>query len=115
MPRKSSTKVELRTREQILEEMRGTEASCSRLRRLLDKTLSAIRSTRFVLYVVGADGKKKRNPALKDLRELESSLRAASRHLAALKAEEAALLGKTGGKTSEYDEFAPNVGTQKVD
>jgi hypothetical protein len=109
MPRKSSTKVDPRTREQILEEMQGTEASCSRLRRLLDKTLSEIRSTRFTLYVVDDDGKRKRNPALKDMRELEGSLRAAMRHLAALRAEEAALLGSAHAEESPLDEFAPQV------
>lgn len=108
MPQKSSTKVEPRTREQILEEMKGTEATCARLRRLLDSTMSIIRSSHFTLYVVSAEGKRTRNPALKDMRELEGSLRAAQRHLAALRAEEAALIGASGAG-SEYDEFAPQV------
>jgi hypothetical protein len=73
--------------------------------------MSEIRSSRFTPYVVDDEGKRKRNPAFKDLREYESTLRAASRHLAALRAEENALIGKTG-PASEYDEWAPKVNVE---
>lgn len=110
MPPTSSTKTAPRTREQILDEMQGTEATIDRMRRFLAKTMSEIRSNHFTPYVTDAEGKRRRNPAFKDLREYESTLRAASRHQAALRAEEAALIGTTG-PASEWDEFAP---VQKV-
>jgi hypothetical protein len=109
MPPRSAVKTTPRTREQILDEIQGAEATIERLRRLLDKTMSEIRSNHFTAYVTDDEGKRKRNPAFKDLREVESTLRAASRHLAALRAEEAALIGNTTGPASEYDEWAPKT------
>jgi hypothetical protein len=111
MSRKASVKTEPRERAQILAEMQAAEATIDRMRRFLDTTMSEIRSSRFTPYIVDDEGKRKRNPAFKDLREYESTLRAASRHLAALRAEEAALIGNTTGPASEWDEFVP---VQKV-
>lgn len=108
MPPRSAAKTMPRTREQILDEIQGTEATIERLRRLLDKTMSEIRSNHFTSYITDDEGKRKRNPAFKDLREVESTLRAASRHLAALRAEEVNLIGKTGPQ-SEYDEWVPKT------
>jgi len=103
--RKSNSKVAVRTREQILAEMTATEATCIKLRLLLEQSLSAIRSSRFTLWIVDEDGKKKRNPALKDLRELEGTHRSAHRHLASLRAEMDALIGSGQAEKSALDEF----------
>jgi hypothetical protein len=108
MSRKASTKTAPRLRETILAEMQEAEATIERVRRFLATTMSEIRSSRFVPYVIDGEGKRKRNPAFKDLREYESTIRATSRHLAALRAEENALVGKSG-PASEYDEWAPKT------
>jgi hypothetical protein len=91
--------------------MQAAEATIERMRRFLDQTMSQIRSSRFTPYITDDEGKRKRNPAFKDLREYESTLRAASRHLAALRAEDANLIGKTGPQ-SEYDEWSPKVNVE---
>ena len=98
-----------RTPSVIQAELSSAEASESTIRRLLDKSLRKIRSARFEPYVTDGDGKRKRNPLLKDVREYEATLRCVSRHMAALRAEEAALIGNTGGPASEWDEFVPKV------
>jgi hypothetical protein len=70
--------------------------------------MSVIRSSRFQPYVIEENAKgipvRKRNPAFKELREYEATLRSASRHMAALRAEEAALL-ETAPEENPWSEF----------
>jgi hypothetical protein len=103
------TKVVKRTPAVIHEELSSAEATERTLRKFLDKALRKIRAARFEPYVVDGDGKKKRNPLLKDVREYEATLRCVVRHMAALRAEEAALLGSQPAVDDEYSEFAPEV------
>jgi len=105
MARRSKAKPVTRTLEQIRAEMLAVEATVARIRKLLDSAMSVIRSSRFTLYIVDDDGKRKRNPALKDVRELEGTLRSATRHLSALRIEEARLLETAPVSASPFAEF----------
>jgi hypothetical protein len=105
---KDEAKVVKRTPAEIHDELSGADATERTLRKFLDKALRKIRAVRFEPYIVDSDGKKKRNPLLKDVREYEATLRCVVRHKA-LRAEEAALLGSQPADASEYAEFAPEI------
>src|ERR1700722_1872317 len=101
MPRKSNAKVVSRSLPEVQAEMTEVDATIAKLRKLLETSMSVIRNTRFQPYIV-EDGKRKRNPVLKDLREYESTLRCAQRHLAALRAEEAKIVEQQPEQASQW-------------
>lgn len=112
MPRKSKANVPERTLEAVRAEMQATAATCDRLKRLLESSMSAIRSSRFRPYIEEINSKgvpvKKRNPALKELREYRATLRAAREHLADLRAEEAEIMEHAAPVSrSRFADFAP--------
>lgn len=113
MPNKSAIKAQPRTLEQIRIDIDACNATCAKLRRFLDKTMSVIRAQRFQPYTMVANAAgvmvRKRHPALKDLREYTATLRAAREHLAALRAEETALLKVAADvESNPWSEFTPN-------
>ena len=109
MTQEVETKIVKRTPAMIHEELSSAEATERTLRKLLDKALRKIRAARFEAYIVDGDGKKKRNPLFKDVREYEATLRCVTRHMSALRSEEAALLGNTHEDASPLDEFCPVI------
>jgi hypothetical protein len=111
MPRKSASRTEKRSLEVVRAEMESTQATCDKLRRLLESSMSVIRSSRFQPYVIETNGNgnpvKKRHPALKEVREYRATLKAAREHLADLRAEEADILEHSAPPSrSRFAEFA---------
>jgi hypothetical protein len=107
-----AVKITHRTLAQIRDELTGAEATEQRLRSFLEKAMRKIRAVRFEPYLVNNEGKRIRNPLLKDVREYESTLRSVARHKASLRAEERSLIGQQSTEDNPYAEFAPQRVTQ---
>jgi hypothetical protein len=94
-----------RTLEDVRAAIAETTAAQRQLHAMISRTMRIIKAARF--QPKDSDTGK-RNPVLKDLREYESSLRSADRHMARLVAEENSLLRTVADSiTDQWSEFAP--------
>jgi hypothetical protein len=107
MPRKATIRKQPRTLENVRADIEEIVATIAPLRAEMQRLSSIIRAARFRLYVT-EDGKRKRNPVLKDSREVSATLKSYRDYLANLNAEEQSLLKTVADSgTDQWSEFAP--------